>query len=247
MRATYVPPRLTPVTPLEAVSAFRQSCMDLWGTNRAETACTLLAQSALESGHWRSMFNFNPSNIKCGRERPGLYTCLPLINEVEVRNGHRMTIWYTPRGELAHKGGPVIGTQYEVPEGHPQTRFRAYATLVDGVKDKLVFLQLPRYEQAEQAALGGSPGAYSRACGAAGYYTADVEAYTRTLVSLYAKYLPMFTAAAPEPKSLHPDDEDVLCVGIAECIRTDPDEVLRRRVEAAQIPYQDLIDRSRDV
>ncbi len=238
MRATYRPCEVTNATPERAVSAFRQACFDLWGTQRSETVATLMAQSALESGHWRSMYNWNPSNIKCEADRPGYYTCLPLINE--VIDGR--VVWFTPRGELAYKGGPAKGPEYTVPEGHPQTRFRAYETFVDGVKDKLVFLGRTRYAAAREAALGGSPGAYSRALAAAGYYTADVETYTKTLVSLYSKYLPMLTRLAEAPVLLAPQDEEDICQGIAQCIRTDPDIFLVRRAEAAQISYHDLID-----
>lgn len=246
MRATYVSPKLTPATPEQAAAAFRQACLDLWGTGRAETVATLMAQSALESGHWRAMYNWNPSNIKCENTRPGFYTCLSLINEVVERNGKPFIAWFTPQGELAHKGGPLLKTALPVPEGHPQTRFRAYESFSDGAKDKLTFLQRPRYNAALEAALGGSPGAYSRACSAAGYYTAPVDTYTRTLVALYSKYLPMLTGADANPVELSPADEDAVCAGIAECIRTDPDEFLRRRVDAAQIPHQDLVDWSRD-
>lgn len=247
MIATYVEARKTLVTPQDAVSAFRTACNQHWHTTKPDTVATLMAQSALETGRWASMYNFNVSNVKCEPTRRGFYTLLPILNEIETRNGKRVTVWYSDVAELAHRGGAPIGKTWEKPPGHPQARFRAFETLTSGVIDKLYFLNRPRYVHAKEAALGGSPGAYSRALAVAGYYTADVEPYTRALVSLYSTFLPLCRAETQEPVPLPPKEEDRLCKDMAECMRVElPDWLLAKVQSLHEAHIQDIWTELRD-
>lgn len=217
--------------------------MDLWRTNKPETVATLMAQSALESGRWQSMFNFNVSNIKCEPTRAGLYTCFPLLNEIIKGK----TVWFSDVAELTGKGGSPVGAVHPLPPGHPQSRFRAYDTLTDGVKDKLNFLNRTRYAVAKDAALGGSPGAYSRALSTAGYYTANVDSYTRSLVSLFSTYLPLCQTKAPDPVPLPEVEENRLCSDLAECMRVElPDWVTSRLTLLHEQHRGDMWDSLRD-
>ncbi len=244
MLATFVAAQKTPIEAFDAIAGFRQACLRLWSTGRPETIATLMAQSALETGRWTSMFNYNPSNVKAGANYRGLYTCFPLINEVELRDGVRRTIWYSDRAELVSKNGPPAPHKpvYDVPEGQPMSRFRAFPSFTDGVVDKLAFLARDNYKAAREAAFSGDPGAYVRACKAAGYFTADLAPYERAVASLFATYLPLARNETLEPVELPAPEEDQLCQDMAECMRVEIPEWLRARVEAFQIPYQDLVD-----
>jgi hypothetical protein len=230
---TYLDPVRTKVEATEAVEAFAEACADLWGDAKAETVATLTAQSALESGRWRSMWNFNPSNVKHGRTRQGFYTCIKL-NEVLMRHGRRVVVWFDPvLGELVSKNG---GARYpervcELPPGHYQTRMRAFESFTDGVRDKLQFLNRRRYQKAKAAALGGDPGAYVERCHAAGYFTASLTPYRRATVSLFKTYLPIAQGLAEAPAELPEPEEHRVCLDMAECMRVPISAELRATVE----------------
>jgi hypothetical protein len=224
-KGTYVPPVKTPVSPTEAVQGFRAACERLWQTTKPETIAVLTAQSALESGRWSAMWNYNPSNIKHENSREGLFTAIRLN---EVLNGK--VVWFNPDDEWRDSSGRA---RRDVPPGHPQCRMRAFETFADGVADKLAFLNRDRYKLAKAAALAGDPSLYVRTCRAAGYFTAALEPYERAVLSLFRTFLPIAQAAAP-PAQLPPEEDRQLCADMAECMRIQVPEWLRNRV-AAQV------------
>src|SRR5512146_3344455 len=116
MRATLVPDLLTRVDAPTYLRAIRSGLETLSGKTPSNAhVAVLTAQSALESGRWRSMHRFNPVNSKAAESYEYLYTQFR-CNEVI----HGKVEWFDPP--------------------HPQTNFRAFMDLDTGVLDYLRFL-----------------------------------------------------------------------------------------------------------
>lgn len=193
MLAAYAPPQLTPFTVEELDRVISNGLATVLGKRPSlETRAVALAKVRLESGNGRFAWNFNIGNVKCPATASGNFTCIAL-NEVEKKPGDvkPRIYWYQPDGELvAGKGSALRYAPVPVPDGDPQTRMRSLAGPTDGGYFYVDFIFAnKRYAKAGQALLAGNPEAYSRELAAAGYYTAPVEQYTATVMSLYRESL----------------------------------------------------------
>ena len=166
VRATLVSDLLTPCSAAEYIAAIRAGLETLMGvTPTREHVAVLTAQSALESGRWKSMHRNNPGNIKASENYEYLYTQFRCN---EVIGGK--VVWFDPP--------------------HPQTNFRAFMDLDTGTLDYLRFLSgRARYAQAWKAAIAGDPARFVSALKSAGYFTADEAPYLRATVSLFGEYM----------------------------------------------------------
>lgn len=192
MLADYILPMKTPMTFDEA-----EDCMS-WALKEhikaipaPEVLALALAKTALETGRWTSLWNGNWGNVKASPNYEGMYTCITL-NECLKRNGKLVTVWFAPEGELSAnpaKGGKLIGTPLKVPEGHPQTRMRAYANNYDGVDNYVSFVATGRYSKAWQALLTGNAVSYIHELKVAGYFTAPEATYVKTVAALQHEFL----------------------------------------------------------
>ena len=64
LKAEEVSATLTPATAQDVKAAFYNGWTDIHGHNPSdETTAMLLSHSALETGQWKSMYNWNPGNI----------------------------------------------------------------------------------------------------------------------------------------------------------------------------------------
>jgi hypothetical protein len=84
------------------------------------------------------------------------------------------------RGSPYSRSGKVFQSIWLKPP-HPWTRFRAFASLREGVADHIRLLRTDRYREAWATLADGLPGPYAAALAKAGYYTADPGQYGRTL------------------------------------------------------------------
>ncbi len=185
VKAVYVPPVKTPLTFAEAARSMRQGIYVATGEQPTNAALALaLAKTALETGRWQSMWNYNWGNVKAGAEYHGMYTCITLN---EVLNGR--TVWFAPEGELVRKDGPLKYEPLLVPPGHAQTRMRAYANAYDGAQQYADFVANGRYRDAWQRLLAGDPAGYVHALKMKGYFTADEATYRRGVERIFAEYL----------------------------------------------------------
>ena len=207
-----VPDRLTRLSPAEAIDALCTAYERVMGKRcDAPTLAIIVAQSALETGHWRSIHCFNFGNAKRGAGDK-LYT---MFRCNEIISGK--VIWFDPP--------------------HPQTHFKAFETAADGAEHHLRFLAIDttpdngkphRYARAWHAAENDDPVAFSRELSKAGYYTASVSRYTETLTKLFRQYLPQcrdhlaqrpiidpLTDLLPEPD---PIDRDRVLAAVAQTI-----------------------------
>jgi hypothetical protein len=184
VKGTYVAPRRTVVSPEELRAALRKS-LTARGIDASEHALTaLVAMSAFETGEWRSCWNFNLGNVKASPSWEGSYTCL--TNVWEVLKG--VTRWFSPRGETDGKSGPLKGDEWAVPPGHPQTRFRAFATLEEGLAG-FVEKMTGRYRPSFDVLLGGgSTDAFIAQLKRQSYFTGDLSKYQSGVRKLYAKF-----------------------------------------------------------
>ncbi len=188
MKATLVPDRITPMTAKEVALAFRSAFEKVVGRTPSNACLALIvAHSALETGRWKSIHCYNFGNIKASPTYEGLY-CQFRCNE--VINGKVQ--WFDPP--------------------HPQTNFRAFASVDDGAVDHLEFLaHRKRYAVAWANMCDGAPLAFVDSLKRAGYFTADEAPYSRAVVSLWKEYLPLMEALKePEPEPAPPPDEPSL-------------------------------------
>jgi len=171
MKATLIEDKLTPLTAREVCRAFQSAFFGVTlQLPTKETLALLMAQSALESGRWKSLHCFNFTNIKAADTYEGLY-CLYRCNE--IINGK--VEWFDPP--------------------HAQCRFRAFKTIEDGATDYLTFLATrKRYADSWAQALRGDPSAFVSALKRAGFFTASEEPYRRAVASLMREYLTQIPA-----------------------------------------------------
>lgn len=161
--------RLTPLDRDTAANALADAYQRLTGVLPSEKVATLLlAQSALETGHWKSIHNFNFGNLKASPEYPSIvqFRCS------EVENG--------------------VETFYDPPD--PHCNFRAYATASDGAFDYLKVLQSrPHWWRGLHTE---DPSAFvDQLATPPKYFTANPARYKAALVSLYEQFLPLVRAA----------------------------------------------------
>jgi flagellum-specific peptidoglycan hydrolase FlgJ len=122
-----------------------------------EQVAMILAQNDLETGHRKSMWNYNVGNITTkGDGTFDYFDDLTTNEQTSPGNWKKMKL-----------------------------KYRAYPDLEDGVKDYLNLLSTGRYTKAWQHILNPDPASFSKALKDAGYYTADEAPYTKNLVSLF--------------------------------------------------------------
>lgn len=193
MNAVYVPDELTQLTFDDVVSIFA------WAIEPHDSDAALalvLAKTALETGRWQKMHNWNFGNAKAGSTYTGMYTAFP-CNEVL---GGRV-VWFAPEGELDRKGGKVVGKRWDVPPAHPQTRFRAFASRYDGANE-YVRLMRERFPHSYQWMLSGDAESFVLSLKRERYFTADEQEYLRAVASLQREFMQRLAGYNPEPVSL---------------------------------------------
>lgn len=236
MTGTWTLAELTPATPEHVSRAYRTALTNLVVAPSDLAVAILHAQGALETGHFKSCWCNNAGNIKAGEKWAGKYTAIKLN---EVLNGQ--TVWFAPEGELESKYGAIKGKLWPVPEGHPQTRMRAYETLAGGVEDKIRFLASPYWRPALDLALEGNAGGYVESIRARNYFTAALDPYRRAVISLAQKYLPVAVSTREQEASPKiEDDSDELCRDMAACMRFDLPDWLAARVTVHQAEHVDF-------
>lgn len=167
-----IPPKRTRLTRRQARDALLDAFAKVTGEIPSpETLAILVAQTALETGQWRSIWNYNFGNIR-GQAPP-------------------------PGGWTSFRAGEIIDGKEVFLEPGPHNKFRAYATAEDGARGFVEFLGVDsngdghnRYGKAWKAALEGDPEKFSLELANAGYYTANPTRYTKTLLALFRQFLP---------------------------------------------------------
>jgi hypothetical protein len=134
---------------------------ELFGvTPSKQQVAMVLAQNALETGHRKSMWNYNVGNIITnGNDSYDYFDDLTTDEQIKPGTWKKMNL-----------------------------KYRAYPSLDAGVKDYLKFISGKKYSGAWKHILNPDPVAFSKALKSAGYYTVNEAAYTKTLSKLYDQY-----------------------------------------------------------
>jgi len=200
--AVWTHARLTPLPFEHAAEAMRAALRNELGAQPSNPVLALaLAKCALETGRFRSIWNWNYGNVKAGETFVGQYCCIEL-NEVLEEHGKRNVVWFSPRGRLDRKGGRVVAEPFEDPPGHPQTRMRAFANRFDGAFEYVDFMARGakgRFAPAfERMKAGDAPGMV-HLMKQAWYFTADEIPYAAGVASLQREYSHKLEGKNPEP------------------------------------------------
>ncbi|HKY34830.1 MAG TPA: hypothetical protein VJN18_02720 [Polyangiaceae bacterium] len=166
--------KLTPLGRDEAGRAFLAAYQQLVGRSPTQAVLALLlAQSAFETGHWKSLHHYNFGNAKA-------HPNYPLITQFRC-------------SEVDQNG---VETFYDPP--HPQCNFRAYETPAAGALDYLKVLQnRPHWWQGLHT---GDPAAFVDALSTPPkYFTGNPTVYKRSVVSLFNGFFPLAKAALTAP------------------------------------------------
>ncbi len=176
---------LTPLTRDDAARAFASAYLQLTGKLPTPAVLALLlAQSAFETGHWKSLHNFNFGNAKAG---PGY----PLVTQFRCSEVDALGIEHF----------------YDPPD--PQCNFRAYDNAAAGALDYLKVLQhRPHWWQGLHT---GDPTTFVDALATPPkYFTGNPAVYKRSVVSLFQTFFPLaevalaVASARPATPSLSP-------------------------------------------
>lgn len=158
---------------------------DVWrnlfaSTPSQEQVSMILAQNALETGHRKSMWNYNVGNITTNGKGPyDYFDDLTTDEQIKPGTWKKMNL-----------------------------KYRAYPSLKDGVQDYLKFISGKKYSNAWKFILNPDPIAFSKALKSSGYYTANEAAYTKTLSKLYEQYSKSHLDKVPAPLSLKTPSND---------------------------------------
>ena len=178
--------RKTPVDRKEMFQALAVGWSSLFKeTPKKESVLLLLAHWALETGWGRSMWCYNLGNVKAGRSWKGRY-CYFKCNEVlsheaagryargdpdrtkitRIRSDGKSIIWFYPK--------------------HACCKFRAFDTLEEGAVDHLTLLKNHKnFSKAWGAVVAGDPELFCIKLRRAGYFTADLDRYTRAVTRCF--------------------------------------------------------------
>jgi len=173
----------TEIQEYTAIYYIRDACREVLGfKSTPELEIMLAAQSALETGRWKSMYGWNFGNLRAGSSWSG---------EVQTLEGADEII-----------DGKVV-TGPDVEKG-----FRAYDSAAAGALDFVRFLCVDttphngkpnRYAQAVGFAAQGLPNSYALGLSKAGYYTASVDKYARAIAQLYREFWGKYGPAEEAP------------------------------------------------
>lgn len=148
----------TEVSESAVAQAIAEAWQDLFHTAPSKEQLSLiLAQNALETGHRKSMWNFNIGNITTDGQGPYNY-----FDDLKTNEQTSPGVWKKMN-----------------------LKYRAYPSLKEGAKDYLQFLKSKRYSNAWEHIVNPDPVAFSKALKQSGYYTANEKDYTKSLSGLY--------------------------------------------------------------
>jgi hypothetical protein len=161
---------LTPLSRDDASRAFLIAYQQLTGKLPTPAVLALLlAQSAFETGHWKSLHNFNFGNAKAG---PGY----PLVTQFRCSEVD------------------ALGVEHFYDPPDPHCNFRAYDNAAAGALDYLKVLQnRPHWWQGLHSE---DPSAFVDALAMPPkYFTGNVAVYKRSVVSLFGTFYPLAEVA----------------------------------------------------
>ena len=197
----------TPLSFDEAARHLRNALLTEIRDVSDECLALALAKCALETGRFQAMYGYNYGNIRPTYAVPCQFQCLPICNEIDHDDKLH---WYTPEGEVVSRTNlTVIGKRWDIPPGHPASRFQAYAGPTDGAYQYVDFMARGangRFAPAFARLVHGDAPGMVAAMKRARYMTADEQAYARPVISLQREYLGKLKNLPVEP--YEPTDDE---------------------------------------
>lgn len=207
----YVKPVKLKLSVEEAVGHLRNGWLGLFGSYPDKKALAILsAHSCLESGWWENIMNCNFGNLK-------------------MISGHKFTMFATGENIYNKKLGKTEWHWFEPP--HYQTGFRSYENMDDGAKDYIKFLsdrnsgvkdRDEKYRIAFEYLKSGMPLEYGLALYKAGYYTANPDTYTKSLIKLYNQFLKIIEEKYPDVQEITLPMDTIVVQGVQESVVAKP-------------------------
>jgi hypothetical protein len=175
---------------------------------KRESIAVLLAQSALETGHWRSCHAYNLGNAKATARWEGdfcFYAADEIVNEAQAALALAERAPRTDGGaghnvELTRLKSGLV--QVTLHPDHSWCRFRAFTTLDAAAADYLELLQR-RFARAWPAVVAGNPEGFIRTLHEVGYFTASVERYLPPVLQLFKQFNTLLAAPEVPPSAPH--------------------------------------------
>jgi hypothetical protein len=219
--------RLTPLPEREYILTAAKAWKRFYGRGpKASQLSCCLAQMVLETGRRRKpggdydwgvyAHNFNWGNIKSRPNDGSHWQFYDCGEEVSLREAEHLAAKDPALVEIRKRytwgnGSKRASIWLRAP--HPWCRFRAYETAEDGLIDYIDFLVMERtrYLKAwNEGVMKGDPVTFSLELGKAGYYTADPQRYTKTVVSLFNEFQPKVreVLASSEGQAIYADEEE---------------------------------------
>ena len=208
MKAVLVDDLLTNLSLVDVLRGIRSAYNTLEGTDPSNQCLAILtAQSALESGRWRSCHRFNLGNVKAGQSYEGYY-CQFRCNEIIKGKVE----WFDPP--------------------HSQTNFRAFMNLETGCLDQVAILKR-RFSVAYAAAKSGDAPLFVHALKISGYFTANEAPYLKAVISLTNEYARTLVEPQRDTEPVPLPDEEV-CAALA-CVKPDESRYLHTEAVLAMM------------
>jgi len=197
--------RLTPVTTQKFIETLYMAWVELLGeVPKLESLLVLAAKSALETGRWRYMHNYNIGNAKCVEGDGHDYSYFA-CNEILPVSTAKVYAEKTPDTAKitkiipAKKAGGMDYAEIWFYPKHPGCKFRAYDVRDENgavdedasfLKAMIDYLRLLRtnYMSCWEFVLNGDPDGFVRAIKARGYFTAPLDSYLHSVISIFNEF-----------------------------------------------------------
>lgn len=181
------PSKLTPVTPEQVFVALGTAWQLLTGTPASrKTILIFHAQSANETGHWKSVMNYNLGGIK--KHDPCDWTYFTTCEDYHSDAAVKLALASSKPGAevtLVAKIGEKTTLKFS---GKQQTTCFASWDDLDAGARGYVALLLRRFPKAVEAAKAGDAKGYVRELKAARYFTGPEDVYAATVDSISKSY-----------------------------------------------------------
>lgn len=174
-----------------------------------EALALVMAQSALETGRWKSMRDFNFGGVKSSTANDHqFFTTTECVSEARAAQAVAES---TPGAWCVYADPTKYGkcdpgfVRVIVGAKHPWARFRAHETAAEAALSYLSVLHT-KFPLAWQVLVTtADPTAYAIALKKQGYYTAPADAYAKNLVSLQREWLRTLTFPVGDISAVRPE------------------------------------------
>ena len=231
-----VPVVATPISAVDIAVEIMHAWREILGVYPTRSALALLlAQSALETWRWRSMWNWNLGNVKASGTVDPFYfkACTEVLsaaaaakhleNPATGEDGRPSValVRKNHEGEVNEKGVSIETWTLEFRPPHKACAFRSFKTVEEGADFYLRFLRrkyLPAWEYIE----AGDARGFVRKLKELFYFTANLEEYAAAVESIHREYMKLdFVLPSEENSAPRTDtiDRAAIDASVAACLQ----------------------------